>query len=78
MVQKGLTCAEPGSQPWLRRLRLASVSANSISRSGAPGDSESAACTDPAGGCVGDVNGDGVVSVEDLVDLILAWGPCTG
>jgi hypothetical protein len=24
----------------------------------------------------GDVNGDGVVDVQDLVDVILAWGPC--
>ena len=25
---------------------------------------------------IGDVTGDGVVNVEDLVAVILAWGPC--
>ena len=30
-----------------------------------------------AGGtCAGDVNGDGSVNVEDLVQVILNWGPC--
>jgi hypothetical protein len=26
----------------------------------------------------GDVDGDGLVTVADLVDVILAWGPCAG
>ena len=30
------------------------------------------------GGMPGDVNGDGVVNVEDLVAVITAWGPCDG
>ena len=32
---------------------------------------DNAACPSPA-----DVNGDGVVDVQDLVAVILAWGPC--
>jgi len=28
--------------------------------------------------CAGDVNGDAVVNVADLLDLISAWGPCPG
>ena len=27
-------------------------------------------------GCGADVTGDGVVGVEDLVEVVLAWGPC--
>ncbi len=33
---------------------------------------------EPAGGVPGDVNGDGVVNVNDLLALISAWGPCSG
>ena len=28
--------------------------------------------------CASDITGDGVVSVEDLLALIAAWGPCAG
>ena len=28
--------------------------------------------------CVGDVTGDGVVNVADLLSAIKAWGPCSG
>jgi hypothetical protein len=31
---------------------------------------------DIAHGCAGDINDDGTVDVEDLVEVILAWGPC--
>jgi hypothetical protein len=30
------------------------------------------------GQCPADVSGDGVVGSEDVLDLILAWGPCSG
>jgi hypothetical protein len=33
-------------------------------------------CVNPPGPCNGDTNGDGAVNVQDLVDAILAWGPC--
>ena len=33
-------------------------------------------CTDPPGPCTGDVNADGVVNVEDLVEVITEWGNC--
>jgi hypothetical protein len=29
-------------------------------------------------GILGDVNGDGVVNVSDILMLIVAWGPCDG
>jgi hypothetical protein len=32
---------------------------------------------DECEGIPGDVNGDGVVDVGDLVAVILAWGPCS-
>jgi hypothetical protein len=31
---------------------------------------------DPPVGCTGDVNSDGQVNVDDLIALILGWGPC--
>ena len=27
-------------------------------------------------GCAEDVDGDGVVGVQDIIDVVLAWGPC--
>lgn len=32
----------------------------------------------PAGGCTGDLNGDGVVNVADMLDLLSQWGDCPG
>ena len=32
--------------------------------------------TCPSDGCGGDVQGDGVVNVEDLLGVISRWGPC--
>ena len=32
----------------------------------------------PGDDCIGDVNNDGQTDVEDLVAVILAWGPCEG
>jgi len=37
---------------------------------------ESDATFSVTGGIDGDVNGDGVVNVEDLLQLLTAWGPC--
>jgi hypothetical protein len=34
------------------------------------------AATDPGFEVPGDVNGDGDVDADDLVEVILAWGPC--
>ena len=30
----------------------------------------------PAACCYGDINADGVVGIQDLLDLLAAWGPC--
>ncbi len=32
----------------------------------------------PGCGCVGDINGDGMVGIQDFLDLLAAWGPCGG
>ena len=33
-------------------------------------------CTEPPGPCTGDINADGVVDVQDMLEVILAWGNC--
>jgi hypothetical protein len=35
-------------------------------------------CTPPSTPCPGDTNGDEVVNVDDLLEVIGAWGPCPG
>jgi hypothetical protein len=60
------------------RFLVSDLSDGSVIEAGVDGLTLGGVFCDGGTDCASDLNGDGVVSVNDLLELIGNWGPCSG
>lgn len=63
--------------PDARLLNSIVCSNSEVQIAGNYGDGGGNSISETCGSCEGDVNGDGMVDVTDLLDVVGSWGPCT-